>query len=180
MAGSGVSGDQIILAQSELIAAAAGASREQIAKNAATQRELFALLAQEKDATALEAKLREKLAGQVPAPQLDAQVRMLASPWYRYFIAYDPAPALRKVTVPVLAINGGKDLQVPPGQNLPAIRAALEAGGNKHVETIELPGLNHLLQTAKTGAPSEYAQIEETMAPVALETIAAWITRTTK
>lgn len=75
----------------------------------------------------------------------------------------------------MLAINGEKDLQVPPKQNLPAIRAALEAAGNHHVEVSELAGLNHLFQTARTGAPSEYGQIEETMAPMALEKITRWI-----
>ena len=64
---------------------------------------------------------------------------------------------------------------MPPKQNLPAIRSALEASGNKHFDVVELPGLNHLFQTAKTGSPSEYAQIEETMSPVALDTIARWI-----
>jgi hypothetical protein len=58
---------------------------------------------------------------------------------------------------------------------LPAIRKALEASGNKNFEVDELPGLNHLFQTAKTGAPSEYAEIEETMSPLALEKIASWI-----
>jgi hypothetical protein len=56
---------------------------------------------------------------------------------------------------------------------LPVIRKALE--GNKHAEVDELPGLNHLFQDAKTGAPSEYGQIEETISPVALDKIASWI-----
>ena len=75
----------------------------------------------------------------------------------------------------MLALNGQKDTQVVAKQNLPAIRAALEAGGNKRFETVEFPGLNHLFQTARTGAVSEYAQIEETMAPVVLAKIAGWI-----
>ncbi|HZP18493.1 MAG TPA: hypothetical protein VFB00_11035, partial [Terriglobales bacterium] len=85
---------------------------------------------------------------------------------------------LSKLTCPVLVLNGEKDLQVPPQQNLPPIRKALEAGGNKNSEVIELPGLNHLFQTSKTGAVSEYGEIEETMSPVALEKIAGWILKT--
>jgi len=69
----------------------------------------------------------------------------------RYFISYDPAAALRKVTCPVLAINGEKDMQVPPKQNLAAIRAALAAGGNKHFEVDELVGLNHLFRRQRAG-----------------------------
>jgi hypothetical protein len=115
------------------------------------------------------------MAGQVPAAMIGAQIKELTSPWFRYFMAYDPATALRKVTCPVLAINGEKDTQVLPKQNLPAIRAALEQAGNKHFEIDELPGLNHLFQTAKTGAPGEYASIEETISPVALEKMSTWI-----
>jgi len=90
-------------------------------------------------------------------------------------MTYDPATALHKVTCPVLAINGEKDTQVLAKENLAAIRKALEEAGNKHFEVDELPGLNHLFQTAKTGSPAEYAQIEETISPVALEKIASWI-----
>jgi fermentation-respiration switch protein FrsA (DUF1100 family) len=74
-----------------------------------------------------------------------------------------------------LAINGEKDLQVPPDTNLPPIRKALAAGGNQNFEVVELPGLNHLFQTAKTGGIGEYGEIEETMSPVALEKVASWI-----
>jgi len=106
---------------------------------------------------------------------MGAKIKAISSPWYRYFISYDPATALRKVKCPVLAINGSKDLQVPPDLNLHAIKKALEDGGNKHFEVDELPGLNHFFQTAKTGAPSEYARIEETLSPVALDKLASWI-----
>jgi fermentation-respiration switch protein FrsA (DUF1100 family) len=109
----------------------------------------------------------------VPDAQVAAQIKALTSPWMRYFLTYDPATALRKLTVPVLALSGSLDLQVPPAQNLPPIRAALAA--NTHAEIDEPPGLNHLFQTAKTGSPAEYGQIEETMSPVALDKIASWI-----
>ena len=115
------------------------------------------------------------MAGDVPEAQIGMQIKQITSPWFRYFLTYDPATALRKVTCPVLAINGEKDTQVPPKLNLPAIRKALEDGGNKHFEIDELPGLNHLFQTAKTGAPGEYAQIEETISPVALDKMGSWI-----
>jgi len=119
--------------------------------------------------------LKEKISGEVPEPQVGAQIKTLTSPWFRYFLVYDPATALRKVTCRVLAMIGEKDTQVPPEQNLPAIRKALEQAGNKHFEADEIPGLNHLFQTARTGAPAEYAEIEETLSPVALEKMANWI-----
>ena len=180
MAGTGVPGDQILIAQKTLIEEASGVSHEQVEKDVAEERELLAMVRREKDQATLEKELREKLAAKLTEPQLTTQVKFLSSPWLRYFIEYDPANALSKVTCPVLAINGEKDLQVPPKLNLPAIRKALEAGGNKNVEVDELPGLNHLFQTATTGSPNEYAQIEETMSPIALDTMADWILKQTK
>jgi len=175
MAGAGVPGDQILIAQSRMIAEAAGKSAAEAEKNTDEEREILALVKNEKDATALDRELREKLAGKVPEAQMGAQIEALTSPWFRYFLSYDPAVDLRRVRCPVLALSGEKDLQVLPTMNLPAIRQALEAGGNQHFEIDELPGLNHLFQTARTGAPNEYAEIEETMSPVVLNKIADWI-----
>ena len=72
---------------------------------------------------------------------------------------------------------GGRTHVVAAKENLGAIRAALEAGENKDFEVVELPGLNHLFQTCETGAVAEYGQIEETIAPAALETMSKWILR---
>ncbi len=175
MAGSGIRGDEIVVAQGILISEAAGTSHEEAEKNAVEQREVLALVEHEKDDAALVRDLREKLAGKLTDAQLGAQIKTLTSPWFRYFLTYDPATTLRKVTCPVLALIGEKDLQVPPQQNLPVIRKTLAEAGNKNFEVDELPGLNHLFQTAKTGALSEYSEIEETMSPVATEKIAGWI-----
>jgi fermentation-respiration switch protein FrsA (DUF1100 family) len=82
---------------------------------------------------------------------------------------------LTQVKCPVLAINGEKDLQVPPKENLSAIKKALKKGGNKNFLTNELPGLNHLFQECKTGSPLEYNDIEQTLSPLALEEILHWI-----
>lgn len=176
MAGSGVPGDQILVEQARLIAQASGVSKEKADENAVNEQAVLTLVETEKNAALLDKKLREKLAADgVTESRIDASIHFATEPWFRYFISYDPATALRKVACPVLAINGSLDLQVPPAQNLPAIRKALEDGGNKHYEVDELPGLNHLFQTAKTGAPSEYGEIEETISPVALDKMASWI-----
>ena len=160
MAGSGVPGDEIIAEQVRLIGEASGETHQAALKNDAEERELLGLVKQGKP---------------LPDTLPDGQVKQLTSPWFRYFLAYDPVLALRKVRCPVLVLNGEKDLQVSPKQNLPAIRKALEEGGNKNVEVDELSGLNHLFQTAKTGLPGEYAEIEETIAPIALDKIVSWI-----
>ena len=97
------------------------------------------------------------------------------SAWWRFFITYDPATDLRKVKCGVLAINGAKDTQVDAKTNLPLIKEILTENGNKNVEVIELPGLNHLLQTAGTGEVAEYEKISETMSPDAMNIICSWI-----
>jgi len=175
MAGTGVPGDQILPAQTEAIEIAVGKTSAEAAKDAANEKQVLDLIEKEKDETVLRRELKDKLSADSPEALVGLKMSQLTSPWMRYFLTYDPATALSRVTCPVLAINGSLDKQVLPDQNLPAIRKALEQAGNQHFEIDELPGLNHLFQTAKTGSPTEYAQIEETMSPVALEKISTWI-----
>jgi len=175
LAGSGVPGDEVLLAQQALIATANGAPPELVQRASAAMREVFAAIKTEKDDTALAAALRQRLAALIPAAQVDAQVQTLLSPWYRYFLTYDPRPTLRAVRCPVLALTGEKDLQVPATANLAAIKAALDEGGNTRSQVEELPGLNHLFQHATTGSPAEYARIEETVATEVLEKVSGWI-----
>jgi fermentation-respiration switch protein FrsA (DUF1100 family) len=101
----------------------------------------------------------------------------LLSPWWRFYLAYDPRPALRKVTCPVLALHGEKDLEVPPKENLAKIARALQEGGNRDYTVKALPGLNHLFQTCKSGDASEYIETEETFAPAALAAVSGWVLR---
>ena len=98
----------------------------------------------------------------------------------RDLIKIVPRQSFRQVTCPVLALNGSNDLQVSAAQNLPAIEAALKSGGNTQVSIKEFDGLNHLFQESATGAPSEYGEIEQTMAPIVLETITDWILKQTE
>jgi pimeloyl-ACP methyl ester carboxylesterase len=175
MAGSGVPGDQLLVDQSLAIATASGAPAEAVQRAVGPLRQALDLVKAEKDDAILADKLRDPLKQLLPPAQIDARIRSLLSPWYRYFLAYDPAPALRRVRCPVLAIGGDKDLQVPSAANLAAIRAALKAGGNTSSQVQEMPGLNHLFQHATTGLPGEYARIEETLSPEVLELVAGWV-----
>lgn len=179
LAGTGVTGEEILYAQGALIMRANGATEERVTRLRAQQEQLFAVLKQEPDAAVAETRLRAILEAAPETSgrreQIDGQVRTFLQPWFRALLTYDPQTALRKVTVPVLAINGEKDLQVPARENLAAIERGLKAAGNADVTTQILPGLNHLFQTATTGSPAEYARIEETFAPAALQAISDWI-----
>ncbi|MFY9820306.1 MAG: alpha/beta fold hydrolase [Thermoanaerobaculia bacterium] len=189
LAGTGVPGPDVLLLQSERMARAEGTPEEMIQKQSASIRKVVDAVRTETDPAAREAKLREaarevaatmtpdelRAAGGLDA-EVDRDVRTFNSPWFRYFLTYDPRPALRQVKVPVLALDGELDLQVIPDQNLPEIEKALKEGGNKDFTLKRLPGLNHLFQPAKTGSPAEYAKIETTMDPLVLDTVTRWIT----
>jgi uncharacterized protein len=184
LAGQGTSGEEVLVAQGQLIVKAMGGDEKtlkrqkevqarlfELAKKGASLKELKAAFADfEKDLTDAEKAEFEKTRGAI-----EAQVAMVSSPWFKFFLTYDPRPALKKVKCPVLAINGDKDLQVPAKENLSEIEKALKAGGNTHVTVREFPGLNHLFQSCKTGTPLEYGNIEETFAPAALDVISEWV-----
>lgn len=193
MAGPGVNGERILYAQGALIARASGASDEVIQANQALQRAIFAVLNAEPDLErageiltdlirgALEEASEETRAqaGVTDDASLDgavaAQVQSVNTPWFRFFLTYEPAETIERLTVPVLAINGENDLQVPYEENLREIEAALRRGGNTEYEIYALPGLNHLFQYSATGSPAEYQAIEETWSVEVMELIAEWI-----
>lgn len=97
------------------------------------------------------------------------------TPWVRYFYNYNPADEIRKINIPALALYGSNDTQVPSKYHLQPVKEALEASKSKKNEVILLEGLNHLFQKSNTGLISEYSQIEQTIAPEALEKISTWI-----
>lgn len=100
-------------------------------------------------------------------------VEVLLSPQMEDALFYDPRPVLEELQLPVLALYGSKDLQVPPTVHAPYLREAL--GDNPRATMEVIPGLNHLLQPSATGRPSEYGRLEITLAPAVLERISAWI-----
>ena len=193
LAGPGIPGNELLLLQKELIERAMGVSEAEIKEGLESNAKLFDVVIQSVDIQKLKVDLTTKLNemfannpsteipnGMTKEQFIAMQVDQIASPWMEYFIKYNPKLALEKVKCPVLALNGEKDLQVPPKENLAAIKNALHKGGNKNVTTKELLNLNHLFQESETGAPAEYGTIEQTFAPIALEEIKNWIKLQTK
>jgi len=174
MAAPGVDGATLLVAQNRALFAAAGLPDDQVEVLARNRAERFAAVRDAQDTADARVRLTEVLNRQgLPADSPErAATLALAAPAWIYFLKTNPADALAKVKVPVLAIGGSKDLQVDAKTNLAAIRAAL--AGDQDVTIQALPGLNHLFQTAKTGLVIEYGQIEETIAPAALTTIVDW------
>jgi len=182
MAGPGVKLSEVLRAQRAALAPGMGISAEQIRRSQVVIDHVVDAMRDardEADARARALTVIKAEGGDVaPTPaQAEGLAAQLSSGWMRDLLDYDPAPTLAKVKCPILALNGSKDGQVPPEQNLPAIRKA--TAGNRDVTLVELPNLNHLFQTAKTGAVGEYADIEETVAPAALDTMSDWIRKHT-
>lgn len=190
LAGPGVPGAEILPVQTRRMAAAAGAEGEALEQQEALVREMVELvLAAGDDESGLRAELTELAYRQLDAAgeearkalgddvegAIAAQIDRVFTPWFRYFVGYDPRPALRALEVPVLAINGSLDLQVDADQNLAAIEAAFAGRPDADVTVLRIEGLNHLFQHATTGALVEYGAIEETMAPAVLSLIGDWI-----
>ena len=186
--GPGISGKRILLSQEALIEGVSGESETVITDLTSVSNAAYDLVAGSQNLDTLKRELTAYFSDRLKTDSMFArttgsdqgqfiasQVNQLATPWMKYFIQYDPAPVLEKVKCPVLALDGSKDLQVPPEIDLAAIKTALEKGGNKDVTTVELPDLNHLFQECKTGSPTEYAQIEQTFSPLALNEVTKWI-----
>lgn len=188
LAGPGQRGEDVVTTQTELMQRVQGTDPDTIAQGTALLNKIHTIVKIENDENRREQLVKEELARHVGpmsetqrkafAP-LESSIRslmpMFRLPWFRYFITFDPAPVLRRVKVPVLALNGELDLQVACKENLDRIAAALKAGKNKDVTVNSFPKLNHLFQTSQTGLPSEYMTIEETMSPQVPEVIARWI-----
>lgn len=188
MAAPGVPGDSILYLQTELIYKAEGQSTEKIQQILKGLREVYAILKTDEEDTSIREKLKikfQELFDQLteeekkqygdPENFMEMEMRVVMSPWFRYFLKFNPIEYLEKIKCPVLVINGEKDLQVPPKENLSAIENALKQSGNKRYLIKQLPGLNHLFQTSQYGTIGEYGVIEETISPVALETITDWL-----
>lgn len=181
LAGPGIRGDRLLVEQLALLGRAQGQPEADVARDRLLHQEVFAAMLAAPTLEAGNAKARaiveaaERRGEQAPG-RADLVVQQFGTPWFRAMLGYDPAPALKAVHQPVLALNGSLDLQVPASIDLPAIRSALSA--NPRAVVKEMPGLNHPFQNARTGAPAEYGEIEETMAPAVLDTVAEWIAAT--
>lgn len=186
LAGPAISGDQLLLTQQVLIAKALGKSEAEIQKSKADNLRAFEIVKKYNHPAELKTKMTQYISeiskNDPDKPQgisqeeyEKAQVERILSPWMTSFLRYHPQPTLERVKCPVLALNGAKDLQVAPKENLDALRKALSRGGNKNVTIKELPGLNHLFQECTTGLPGEYGQISQTISPMALNEISEWL-----
>ncbi len=192
MAGTGVTGEQVLITQTLAIQKADSSNEDEKLRAQAINRKIYEIVKKNPDDGAAadairkfiqkENKAEVKRGGNdtLSSASIEQSIKTVTSPWFRTFLTLDPQEYLRKVHCYVLAINGDLDEQVDSKINLPAIEQALIFGGNSKYTIEEVHGVNHLFQTAKTGSPSEYGTIEETIQPKVLELIGSWILQTVK
>jgi pimeloyl-ACP methyl ester carboxylesterase len=187
LAGPGTSCEELLIAQGQAILKAMKVDDKQLAWQRETQVKLMALIKEGADGAKLKAALDEQMQklpkgdikklGKVLDAALAQQLKMAEMPWTKTFLTLDSRTYLKKVRCPVLALNGGKDLQVIAKENLEGIEKAVKEGGNTDVTVKEFHNLNHLFQTSQTGEIGEYGKIEETIAPKVLDLMSEWIVK---
>jgi pimeloyl-ACP methyl ester carboxylesterase len=197
LSGPALTGEKIMLAQGELIGRAEGQPEAQIQENMKLQRTLFAAARDNKGWDEVLATVKaavRKAVGALPEAQRNAipdvdrmveaqaqgQVNFVRSPWFRYFLDYDPAPTLARVNCPVLAIFGEKDLQVPTEANRAVMDDVAKKSGNRDFTIVVIPGANHLYQAATTGGASEYPRLKKEFAPGFEDALIPWLTKHTR
>lgn len=183
----------VITRQSALIGAAEGGSAEEVALEAEMSGAALAVVAANRDDAEARAAALQKLTenywprlpeasrkqiGGGPEGLLKVMNR-LNNPWMNWLVHHDPVPALQGMRCEVLAMFGGKDLQVDPEQNAPPLEKAL-ADRKPKATIVTIAGVNHLFQHTETGKPSEYGELEETFSPLALRTMQEWLSRITR
>ena len=185
LGGTGLPGDQVLLLQRRTRRTARGDSPAQIEADLDLDARVIDLVKRGLDAKAVRARILRQESPMLAAvesgrgtrldtPQFDAYVASLSSPAMRAFLAYDPAPALRSLDVPVLVLHGELDLNVPAEPNLDAMELALRGAGNSDVTVHRLDRINHYFQSVRTGL-EEYDETEQTIDPEVLSLMSEWV-----
>jgi pimeloyl-ACP methyl ester carboxylesterase len=183
IAGPAVSIDELLIAQTTAIAKSNGASDDEIAPVVDFNNSFYQYVQNQTSVDSSLNNLEDFLAknspknsdGETePIDEMKKYLTPMLTPWFQYFISYNPQENLSKMKCPVLAIYGSLDLQVPSTLNINVLEPIFQKSKIKHT-IIELKNHNHIMQVASTGSVNEYVQIEQTFSPEALETISNWI-----
>lgn len=197
LAGPGISGRELLVEQVGAIARSGGADDATVQAQMDQEKRVLDAVLSGVGLEEMKAEFVKEVraqAEQLPADQkqtlgdldkwaeetVNAQLATLQGAWMQFFLTHDPAETLSKVTVPVLALFGEKDTQVPPSANVEPLKAALKKAGNQDVTVTIIPGANHLFQAAQTGSPNEYQTLPKEFAPGVVDAIVNWVTARVK
>ena len=192
LAGFGIPGEQAHIAQMTTIAKTDGASDREIEGLVENLKRIISLIREEASEAEIRPLITRMLNNQcvrmsqegeketreddkAAGAQVDCVLSMYTSPWFRFFIDYDPKPALEQVMCPALFLFGELDTQVPAEMNGMAIRQVLKQSGNDDYTLKMIPKANHMFQRANTGSPCEYMSLEKQFVSGFLELVSDWI-----
>jgi len=187
LAGTGVSGKDVLFLQNFLIAKKMGLNDDQAKTQQENVMRLINIIESESDTAVAKQKLTDAFDEQYGAqkefiPNYDemrkGQIASMGSPWMRFFVTYNPADDWKKVKCPVLILNGADDIQVIADQNMTAIAAALENGGNSNYQMVLFPKMNHLFQYCETCSLQEYSTIQGCFELDVLTEMEEWLRKT--
>lgn len=178
LAGYGLSGPEVLKRQQVEIMRLIGANTQQVTSALQLHEQMLGIIRQTPNNNLARAKVAAMLRisnADIDFTMVQARATQLTSPWYRFFIDFDPQVKLGQVKCPVLALNGSADLLVAASKNLPTLQKGLRASGNRNVEIHKLPGVNHWFQTAPSDWPLVNGQVQPTFSPKALALIHGWV-----
>jgi len=183
LAGPGISIDELMLVQKYEIEKASGLSNEVLEANQKLFRKIYEIIKKNTSNDIANKEIKSFLKSDPTYKELsEKQINELASitesNWFATFIRYNPENNLKKINAKALILNGEKDVQVTAKENLEGWRKAL--AHNKKATIKSYPNLNHLFQSAKTGMPDEYGEIETTIEPFVLEDVTKWLNENVK
>ena len=195
LAGPAVRGDKVISGQIERMMRSAGQPdssvqqalrmQERIYESvradtgwAGVREMLLGAMRQSMEGMSPEQRTASGITDSVLSSRVDAQLGQVRSPWFHRFITYDPAPDIRTIACPMLALYGSLDTQVPPAQSRPVLEQVVASSGKENVAIRTFDGANHLFQAAVTGAPTEYGTLKKEFMPGVLDGITEWLLHT--
>ena len=97
------------------------------------------------------------------------------SDWAKEFLNYQAADYLKQVVLPMLILNGKKDIQVRWDESQFGFKQHMTTGSLERSKFIAYEDLNHLLQPCIKCDIIEYASIETSMSPLVMADILTWI-----
>jgi uncharacterized protein len=184
LAGPGIPIDELIVTQIGLFALEGGATEEEAEAQRGMHRVIHQTLNAEEDRAEIYTAIHAYYDGLSDAERallgwsksiLNGVIESRLTPWWRYFLTFDPAVYLEQVDCPVLAVNGNRDLNVPAEENLAAIDRILGVAGNVDYHVAEFPGLNHMLNANGYGEPDDASTPIDTISPEVLDLVASWV-----
>ncbi len=97
------------------------------------------------------------------------------TPWFKSFLAFDPAKVVGTISRPLLVVQGRLDAQVP-ASNADRLEELARRRKNATVEVARIPGVNHLLVPATTGEVGEYVTLKDKqVSPLVSSAVADWL-----